>query len=105
MEKLPRQKYTKEFREQAVRLVRDQDLTIPEAARRLSMSDQTLSNWMYKARHGTLAGMEGNRTSVTDFDAEVSRLKRELAEARMERDILKKAIGYFAKAQLPGTRS
>jgi transposase len=34
----------------------------------------------------------------------VSRLTRELAEARMERDILKKATAYFAKAQLPGTR-
>ena len=105
MEKLPRQKYTKEFREQAVRLVREQNLTIPEAARRLSMSDQTLSNWVYKARHGTLPGMDGTRNPVTDLDAEVSRLKRELAEARMERDILKKATAYFAKAQLPGTRS
>jgi transposase len=38
MEKLPRQTYTKEFREQAVRLVIEQDLTIPEAAKRLSMS-------------------------------------------------------------------
>jgi hypothetical protein len=38
METLPRQKYTKEFREQAVRLVIEQDLTIPEAARQLSMS-------------------------------------------------------------------
>jgi len=37
METLPRQKYTKEFREQAVRLVSEQELTIPEAARRLSM--------------------------------------------------------------------
>ncbi|MBU6434327.1 MAG: transposase, partial [Nitrospirae bacterium] len=55
MEKLPRQKYTKEFREQAVRLVREQELTIPEAARRLSVSDKTLSNWVFKARHGQLA--------------------------------------------------
>lgn len=105
MEKLPRQTYTKEFREQAVRLVIEQALTIPEAARRLSMSGQTLSNWVFKARHGTLAGMDAHRRPVTDLEVEVSRLKRELAEARMERDILKKATAYFAKAQLPGTRS
>ena len=43
MERLPRQKYTKEFREQAVRLVLEQDLTTPEAARRLAMSDKTLT--------------------------------------------------------------
>jgi len=42
---------------------------------------------------------------VTDLAAEVSRLKHDLAEARMERDILKQATTYFAKAQLPGTRS
>ena len=46
MEKLPRQKYTKEFREQAVKLVSEQNLTVPEAAKRLSMSGQTLSNWV-----------------------------------------------------------
>lgn len=105
MEKLPRQKYTKEFREQAVRLVSEQALTTPEAARRLAMSDKTLANWVHKARHGTLAGMDGTRKPVTELEAEVSRLKRELAEARMERDILKKATAYFAKAQLPGTHS
>jgi transposase len=105
MEKLPRQKYTKEFREQAVRLVIEQELTIPEAARRLSMSGQTLSNWVFKARHGKLAEMDAHRKPVTDLDAENSQLKRELAEARMERDILKKATAYFAKASLPGTRS
>ena len=105
METLPRQKYTKEFREQAVRLVIEQDLTIPEAARRLSMSGQTLSNWVFKARHGKLAGIDEHRKPVTDLEAENSKLKRDLAEARMERDILKKATAYFAKASLPGTHS
>lgn len=44
MEKLPRQRYTKECRDQAVRLMIKQVLTIPEAAKRLFLSDQTLSN-------------------------------------------------------------
>lgn len=105
MERVPRQKYTKEFREQAVQLVREQELTIPEAARRLAMSDKTLANWMFQARRGQLARLRESRRPVTDLEAEVSRLKRELAEARMERDILKKATAYFAKAQLPGTHS
>jgi len=105
MERLPRQKYTKEFREQAVRVVLDQELTIPEAARRLTMSEKTLANWVFRARHGRLAGLGETRRPVTALEAEVSRLKRELAEARMERDILKKATAYFAKSQLPGTHS
>lgn len=105
MERLPRQQYTKEFREQAVRLVSEQALTIPEAAKRLSMSGQTLSNWVFKARHGKLAGIDEHRKPVTDLEAENTKLKRDLAEARMERDILKKATAYFAKASLPGTHS
>lgn len=105
MERLPRQQYTKEFREQAVQLVQDQKLTIPEAARRLAMSDKTLANWVFRARQGQSSGLGESRRPVTDLEAEVSRLKRELAEARMERDILKKATAYFAKAQLPGTHS
>lgn len=61
MEKLPRQKYRKGFREQAVQLVREQELTISEAARRLSMSDQTLSNWLFWARYRQLLKLDGNR--------------------------------------------
>ena len=105
MEQVPRQQYTKEFREQAVRLVREEPLTIPEAARRLSMSGRTLERWVCRARQGQLATLGENQRPVTELEAEVSRLKRDLAEARMERDILKEATAYFAKAQLPGTRS
>ena len=105
MERLPRQTYTKEFREQAVQLVREQALTIPEAARRLAMSEKTLANWVVRARRGQLAKLGESRRPVTDLEAEVSRLKRELVEARMERDLLKKSTAYVAKAQLPGTRS
>jgi len=88
-----------------VQLVQDQEVTIPEAARRLSMSGKTLANWVFRARHGQLAMRGESRRPVTELEAEVSRLKRELAEARMERDILKKATAYVAKAQLPGPRS
>ena len=56
-----------------------------------------MANGVYRARHGKLAGMDAYRAPVTDLEAEVSWLKRELAEARMERDILKKATAYFAK--------
>jgi transposase len=58
MERVPRQKYTKEFRQQAVQLVQDQELTIPEAARQLAMSDKTRGNWVFRARHGRLATRE-----------------------------------------------
>ena len=104
MEQVPRQQYTKEFREQAVRLVLEQQVTISEAARRLTMSGRTLERWVCRARQGQLAMLGESRRPVTELEAERSRLKRKLAEAWMGRDILKKATAYVAKAQLPGTR-
>ncbi|MDF0676354.1 MAG: IS3 family transposase [Nitrospira sp.] len=97
MEQVPRQQYTKEFREQAVQLVLEQKLTIPEAARRLTMSGKTLERWVCRARQGQLATLGESRRPVTELEAEVSRLKRDLAEARMERDILKKATGVLCE--------
>ena len=69
MERLPRQKYTKEFREQAVRVVREQELTVSEVARRLAMSEKTLANWVFRARQGQLAGLGETRRPVTDLEA------------------------------------
>ena len=88
-----------------MQLVLEQKLTILEAARRLTMSGNTLKNWVGRAQRGQLATLGASRRPVTELAAEVSRLKRDLAEARMERDILKKATTYVAKAQLPGARS
>jgi transposase len=61
MERLPRQKYTKEFREQAVRVVDEQKRTIREAARRLAMSEKPVANWVFRARQGPLAGLGETR--------------------------------------------
>ena len=82
-------------------LVLEQQVPIAEAARRLSMAGKTLKNWVGRARRGQLATLGENRRPVT----ELSRLKRDLAEARKERDILKKATAYVAKAQRLGTHS
>ncbi len=87
-----------------MQLVLEQQLPIPEAARRLTMSGKTLKNWVGRARRGQRVTLGASRRPVTELEAELSRLKRDLAEARMERDILKKATAYVAKAQLPGTR-
>ncbi len=65
MEQVPRQQYTKEFREQAVRLVLEQQVPIPEAARRLSMSGRTLERWVGRARQGQLSTLGENRRPVT----------------------------------------
>jgi transposase len=101
MEKVPRGLYTKEFKEEAVKLVTEAGLSIPETARRLSVGKSTIEYWIRKARNGTLSG----QGRATDAEMEINRLRRENAELRMERDILKKAAAYFAKESLRGTRS
>lgn len=109
MEKLPRQVYTSEYRQQAVAMITRDQLSIAEVARRLSMSPKTLANWVKWAKDGkdspaAGAGAAPRRHEVTDAEAEVSRLRREVAELRMERDILKKSAAYFASESLRGTR-
>ena len=106
MEKLPKQVYTSEFRQQAVALIERDRLSVAEAARKLSISQKTLANWVKRARDGRLpAPTAGNNVGrlVTEEHAELSRLRREVAELRMERDILKKSAAYFASESLRGT--
>jgi len=104
MEKIPYGRYTKEFREEAARLVIEDGLSAGEAAMRLSLPKSTLENWVRAAKAGKLGNIGKNRRPLTEVEAELARVKRELAITKMERDILKKAAAYFAKESLPGTR-
>jgi transposase len=104
MEKLPRQVYTTEFRQQAVEMITRDGLGIAEAARRLSISPKTLTNWVKRAKGADSPAAAAPRREVTAVEAELSRLRRENAELRMERDILKKASAYFAQESLRATR-
>jgi transposase len=104
MERIPYGKYTKEFREEAVRLVVEGGLSIPEAGRRLSLASSTLSNWVRAHKAGKLSEVGGKYKPLGEKEMELARLKRELAEVRMERDILKKAAAYFAKESQRGAQ-
>ena len=104
MEKIPYGKYTKEFRMEAVKLVTDGGLSILEASRRLSLAPSTLNNWVKKKKAGQLEEVGKNHRQLSEKEMELAHLKRELAEVKMERDILKKATAYFAKGSLRGAR-
>ena len=65
----------------------------------------TLRYWVKTNRESKLEEVGKQQRPLTEIEMELYRVKRELAEARMERDILKKATAYFAKESLPGTRS
>lgn len=95
--------YPVEFRAEAVKLVLEQGLSQEEAARRLGIPKGTLGNWVVAAKAGGEKPAPGAR-SVAELETENTRLRKELAEARLERDIIKKAAAYFARESLPSTR-
>jgi transposase len=100
-ETVPRRQYTEEFRLEAVRLA--DSVGGHEAARRLGIPIATLSNWSRRRRKAsgkemTESAPDGHaRRSPADLEAENSRLRKELASARLDVEILRKATAYFAK--------
>ena len=99
------QRYTPEFKAEAVKLVLEQGIQQSLAARRLGIPEGTLATWVIAARQVTQSVAVPGSRSATDLLTENAKLRKELAEARMERDILKKATAYFARESLHGTRS
>ena len=97
MEKLPRAGYSPEFMEQAVRTYQESGLSVARVAKRLSLPKSSLNHWVMAARKGKLASVGKNQKPINELEMELSRLKRELAETKMERDFLKKCSAYFAK--------
>ena len=98
MIKATRARYTLEFKQEAVRLV-ESGQSIAAASRTLGLVEQTLFNWVKAHRDGTLKGGDSRSSKVTAEQMEISRLRAELARVTMERDILGKAMAYFAKGQ------
>lgn len=98
---IPQGRYTREFREEAARLVLEDGQSAGEVSARLSLPKSTLENWVRAAKAGEVGK---NRKPLTEVEVELAKVKRELAVTRMERDILKKAAAYFAKESLHGTR-
>lgn len=96
MKKIPKQEYTAEFREQAVK--RAQELGVGPAARELGLVEQTLRNWTKAAAGGKLNAPGAK--AVTPDEMELSRLRAENARLKMHIEILKKATAYFAKDAL-----
>jgi transposase len=94
--------YTQPFKEEAVRLVLQQKLSVPAAARRMEISDKTLANWVRLARRGKplnsgAGSAERKAGPVSDLEMEVSKLRAEVARLKMEKEILKKATAFFVK--------
>ena len=95
MKKLPKQEYTAEFKELAVKRVKAGPLSNWAVAKELGVGDQTLRNWVKAFDEGKLNGAGAKVVTVEQM--ELSRVRAENARLRMENEILKKATAYFAK--------
>jgi transposase len=90
-----RRKFDAEFKEGAVRIVRETGKPIAQVARELGINAGTLGNWVGKDRRRRESGDDG---VVSESErAELIRLRREVAELRMERDLLKRSTALWVK--------
>jgi len=97
-EKALNRRYTDEFKLEALRLA--ESVGINQAAKRLGMPASSLGNWMRLKRAGRLEALPRAtpiKGSPAELEAENSRLRRELANAKVDLEIVKKAAAYFAK--------
>ena len=88
-----RKKYDAEFREGAVRIVEETRKPIAQVARDLGVNEGTLGNWVNQAR----AAREGHGELAKDAHQPLRRLRAEVAELRMERDVLKRSVVLWVK--------
>lgn len=91
-----RKTYDKEFKLDAVRLIVEEGRSVASVARDLGVNENSLHHWKKKYAEDGKEAFPGHG-KLKPEDEELRRLKRELQIAREERDILKKAIAFFAK--------
>ena len=97
MSKKQRKNYTRDFKIEAVKLVSEHGYKTNDAAERLGICPSALSKW--KRELSLEGGMEEafpGKGYLKPADAKLKSLEKELEKTRRERDILKKALAYFA---------
>jgi transposase len=90
-----RRHYGDEFKREAVRLVTEQGYGVSETARNLGINAHMLGRWKREVEAQQSAAFPGNGR-VSPAQEELQRLREDNKRLRMERDILTKALGYFA---------
>jgi transposase len=92
----PRRQFSEEFKEGAVRLVLDEGKTVGAVARELDLTPSALGLWVRQARAERTKGKSG---LMKEEREELARLRKEVRQLRLERDLLKKVSALFAKDQ------
>lgn len=93
---MERKRYSREFKLEAVRLVRDRAVSVAQAARDLDLHENQLRKWVKEFASDPSHAFPG-QGQMKPEQLEIERLRREVAKLKAERDILKKAAAFFAR--------
>jgi transposase len=93
---MERRKFTREFKLEAVKLIKDRGVAVSQAAEDLGVHQTQLRKWLKDFEGDPQHSFPGHGLQKPE-QAEIARLKREVTKLKAERDILKKAAAYFAR--------
>ena len=96
---MKRRQFTREFKLEAVRLIKERGVPYAQAAEDLGLHPTQLRDWVKKLADDPQDAFPGHGRMKPE-QLEIAQLKREVAKLRAERDILKKAAAYFAKESM-----
>ena len=93
---MQRRKFSREFKVEAVRLVREGGVSVAQAGRDLDVHENVLRKWVKEFSSDPKQAFPGHGQQKPE-QLEIDRLRREVTKLKAERDILKKAAAYFAR--------
>jgi transposase len=93
---MQRRKFSREYKLEAVRLIKDRGVAVAQAARDLDLHENVLRKWVRELSTDPQRAFPGHGQMKPE-QQEIDRLRKEVAKLKAERDILKKAAAYFAR--------
>ncbi len=96
---MARRQFSREFKLEAVRLVKDRGVSVVQASRDLDVGENVVRRWIKELAADPGQAFPG-QGQLKPEQQEIDRLRREVAKLKVERDILKKAAAYFARESL-----
>ena len=93
---MQRRKFSREFKVEAVRLIKERGVSAAQASRDLDVHENVLRKWARELTTDPGQAFPGNGQMKPE-QLEIDRLRREVVKLKAERDILKKAAAYFAR--------
>lgn len=96
---MQRRKFSREFKLEAVKLIKERGVSVVQASRDLDVVESVLRRWLREEVSDPKQAFPGNGQTRPE-QLEINQLRREVAKLKAERDILKKAAAYFARESI-----